>query len=53
MDLGDVGWAVSLHFCINYAIILSIVLCSRYRISLGHCREKVNLTLVTCYPIFY
>jgi len=28
MDLGDVGWAVSFHFCINYAIILSIVLCS-------------------------
>jgi len=49
MELGDEGWAVSFHVCINSMLIFSsVVLCSQYRISLWHCREKVNPTLVTC-----
>jgi len=40
MELGDGGQAVSFHICINYVFILSsVVLCSRYRISLWCCRK--------------
>jgi hypothetical protein len=34
---------------VNYALILSmVVLCSQYSICHWHCREEVNLALVTC-----
>ena len=43
-----VGGTMSIHIRIKYVILFSDVVCSQYRVSLSHCRERVNPTLVAC-----